>query len=118
LRTLEAYGQFCLAGPTAELRGDPNAFKLEDYAWPETTRCAAERMSAAAQDVTEVMRIATKIAIPGWFGGIARKTRERVEQHWRAIEIVAEALLRQGTLTEAELIALVARGMRRHRARW
>ncbi len=152
LRTLEAYGQFCLAGPTAELWGDRNAFKLEDYVWPDKawpdrtwpdrtwpdrtwpdrtwpdtgspdtgrpeTGRAGERwvMSSAAQDVTEVMRIATKIHIPGWFDGVARKTRERVEQHWRAIETVADALLRQGTLTEAELIAFVVGGTGKRRS--
>ena len=103
LRTLEAYGQVCLAGPTAELWSDPNAFNLEDYAWPDT-RCEAEGW---AQDVTEVMRLSAKIDMPEWFRHIARKTRERVEQHWHAIEIVADALLRQGTLTEEELTALV-----------
>src|SRR5882757_10302766 len=111
LRKLEAYGQVCLAGPTAELWSDPNAFNLEDYAWPDRGADA----EGWAQDVTEVMRFAAKLGTPEWFREIARKTRARVEQQWRAIETVADALLRQGTLTEDELLAVLGRTVAQRR---
>ena len=103
LRALDIYGQICLAGPTAELWSDPNAFNLEDYDWPDT----GGDVEPWAQDVTEVMRLSAKLGTPDWFRAMARKTRERVEQHWSAIETVADALLRQGTLAEDELLTLV-----------
>jgi hypothetical protein len=119
LRTLEAYGEVCLAGPSAELWSDPHAFNLEDYDWPdaggetETSTqdsvqgLAQDLVQDWAQDVTEVKRLAAKLGQPDWFRAIARRTRELVEQHWPAIEAVADALLRQGTLSESELLALV-----------